>query len=283
MAKKEKTTKPKGNKQKKAKKTIQSKSKKTYTQKEQVKKDFKSQKAHLFQRRPRRFGIGGDLPHPTDLSRVVKWPKYIKIQRQRAILKKRLKIPPAIHQFSESLDKNQASTLFKLMLKYRPETRSEKKRRLYLKAKDEVDKKECHKDTTTKPKFLKFGLKHVTHLVEQKKAKLVIIAHDVDPIELVVWLPALCKKMDVPYCIVKSKARLGAFVHQKTTACLAITDVKKGADDSALENIIASVKPLFNDAPHRTWGGGSLGAKALVRVKKIEKELEREARQKMGV
>lgn len=30
-----------------------------------------------------------------------------------------------------------------------------------------------------------------------------MIAHDVDPIELVVWLPALCRKMNVPYCIVK--------------------------------------------------------------------------------
>ncbi|XP_024178223.1 60S ribosomal protein L7a-like [Rosa chinensis] len=42
------------------------------------------------------------------------------------------------------------------------------------------------------------------------KAQLVVIAHDVDPIELVVWLPALCKKMEIPYCIVKGKARLGA-------------------------------------------------------------------------
>lgn len=39
--------------------------------------------------------------------------------------------------------------------------------------------------------------------VENGKAQLVAIAHDVDPIELVVWLPALCKKMGVPYCIVK--------------------------------------------------------------------------------
>lgn len=36
-----------------------------------------------------------------------------------------------------------------------------------------------------------------------------MIAHDVDPIELVVWLPALCRKMGVPYAIVKGKSRLG--------------------------------------------------------------------------
>ena len=43
---------------------------------------------------------------------------------------------------------------------------------------------------------LKYGLNHVTTLVENKMAKLVIIAHDVEPIELVCWLPALCRKKD---------------------------------------------------------------------------------------
>lgn len=47
----------------------------------------------------------------------------------------------------------------------------------------------------------------------QGKAQLVVIAHDVDPIELVVWLPALCRKMEVPYCIVKGKARLGTVIY----------------------------------------------------------------------
>ncbi len=34
-----------------------------------------------------------------------------------------------------------------------------------------------------------------------------VIAHDVNPIELVVWLPALCRKMGIPYCIMKGKVR----------------------------------------------------------------------------
>jgi hypothetical protein len=50
---------------------------------------------------------------------------------------------------------------------------------------------------------VKFGLNHVTDLVESGKAQLVVIAHDVNPIELVVWLPALCRKMNVPYMIIK--------------------------------------------------------------------------------
>ena len=54
-----------------------------------------------------------------------------------------------------------------------------------------------------KPVVVKYGINHITTLVEQRTASLVVIAHDVDPIELVVWLPALCRRMDVPYVIVK--------------------------------------------------------------------------------
>ena len=43
--------------------------------------------------------------------------------------------------------------------------------------------------------------------------------------QIVLFLPALCRKMNVPYCIVKSKARLGTVVHRKTATCLAFTQV----------------------------------------------------------
>nr|KAJ0188496.1 hypothetical protein LSAT_V11C900494100 [Lactuca sativa] len=54
----------------------------------------------------------------------------------------------------------------------------------------------------------------------QNKAQLVIIAHDVDPIELVVWLPALCRKMEIPYCIVKGKSRLGTVIVSDNSFCI---------------------------------------------------------------
>jgi large subunit ribosomal protein L7Ae len=40
---------------------------------------------------------------------------------------------------------------------------------------------------------VKCGLNHVTYLIEQKRAKIVLIAADVYPIETVVYLPTLCK------------------------------------------------------------------------------------------
>merc|ERR1719386_265102 len=85
-------------------------------------KDFKSHHAHLFKKKTRDFRIGRAIQPKRDVSRFVRWPRYVRIQRQRAILKKRLKVPPSISHFSNTLDKNQASNLFRLMSPYRPES-----------------------------------------------------------------------------------------------------------------------------------------------------------------
>merc|ERR1711962_1786866 len=65
----------------------------------------------LFEKRPRNFGVGQDIQPPRDLSRFVRWPKYIRLQRQKAVLRQRLKIPPPIHQFKQSLDRQKATEL----------------------------------------------------------------------------------------------------------------------------------------------------------------------------
>lgn len=242
------------------------------TKKTAVKKDFKSEHSHLFKKAPRDYRIGQDLlPRGRDLSRYVKWPRYVRVQRQKAILLKRLKVPPSINQFTQTLDKNQASNLFKFLTAYRPESAAEKRTRLAAAATAEAAGGEAA--ASGKPKVLKFGLNHVTQLVEEKRARLVIIAHDVDPIELVVWLPALCRKMDIPYMIVKGKARLGHFVYKKNCAVMAITDIRK-EHAAQLDQLIASARANFNEneAPRRKWGGGIMGLKAQAAARKKEKE-----------
>ncbi|VCX38825.1 unnamed protein product, partial [Gulo gulo] len=65
----------------------------------------------------------------------------------------------------------------------------------------------------------------VTTLVETKKVQLVVTAHAVDPIDLVVYLLALCHRMGVPYRIIKGKARLGCVTHRKTCTTVAFAQV----------------------------------------------------------
>jgi large subunit ribosomal protein L7Ae len=189
------------------------------------------------------------------------------------ILLQRLKVPPSIHQFSKTLDKNQASELFKLLVKYQPETKAAKQTRL-----EGVAKATAAKENTSSgpaPATLKYGLKHVTTLIEQKKAKLVVISHDVDLIELVLWLPALCRKMNVPFCIVKGKSRLGTLTHKKTCSVVALTAVNK-EDESKLKTLADNVKAQFNDNVERKWGGGIMGLKTEAKLRKRAEQIEAE-------
>ena len=230
----------------------------------------------LIERKPRQFGIGGALPPKKDVTRFVKWPQYIRLQRQRRILYKRLKVPPPINQFTRALEKNQAATLFKLLLKYRPEDKAQKQERLRAVAEAAAQNQTPE---TKKPVVVKYGLNHIAYLVEQQKAQLVVIAHDVDPIELVIWLPALCKKQGVPYCIVKGKSRLGAVVHKKTATALAITAVKP-EDKSTLNKLVESFTAQYNEGSRVPWGGGIMGAKSQHKTKMREKMVARELAQR---
>lgn len=231
----------------------------------------------LFEKRPKNFRVGRDvLPQGVDVTRYVKWPKYVRLQRQRKVLLQRLKVPPSINQFRLALDASSANTVFRLMSKYKPESKLQKKERLAAMA----SVKGSTGDVTTgkKPINLKFGINHVVELVESKKASLVVIAHDVEPIELVVWLPALCRKMDVPYCIVKSKARLGALVHQRNATAVAFTTVRP-EDKAEFTKLTESVRSQFNDRfdeIRKRWGGGVMGAKSQHKTLKKERAIANE-------
>jgi len=234
----------------------------------------------LIRRRPKNFGIGQDIQPKRDLTHFVKWPKYIRLQRQHAILYKRLKVPPTINQFTQTLDRQTASNLFRLLDKYKPETKQQKKARLRERA--EKRQKTGEDAATKRPPVLRFGINSVTSLIEQKKAQFVVIAHDVDPIEIVVCLPALCRMMGVPYCIVKGKSRLGQLVHRKTSTAIALTQVNP-EDKGTLNKLIETVRTNFNeryDALKKMWGGGQLGAKSRARLARVERAKAREQRAK---
>jgi len=197
-----------------------------------------------YKARPKNFSTGcAILPKTHRLGRMMRWPKYIRVQRQEQVLKRRLKIPPAIAQFTRAADKSLAKECFKLFQKYQPPTKQERKARLKKIA--EARSKGEQMDIEYEPR-IKFGLNHVTNLVQRKKAQLVLIAHDVEPLELVVWLPTLCYKMGVPFIIVKGKAALGQLVRMKTATCVALTKVRAG-DNPDLATLADKIKSISND------------------------------------
>merc|ERR1712195_279959 len=129
---------------------------------------------NMIEKKPRVFSIGGDIRPSGDLTRFVKWPKYVRLQRSRRILYQRLKLPPAINQFKSTFDKRQAGQLFRLLNKLKPESKTQKSERIG----DAAGKKAAGGTAAAKkPVCVKMGINHVTKLVEEKEAKLVIIAH----------------------------------------------------------------------------------------------------------
>merc|ERR1719301_257183 len=234
-----------------------------------VKKPAKAEfPLNLVEKNPRTFSIGGDILPKQDLTRFVKWPKYIRIQRSRRVLYQRIKIPPAINQFKNTFDKRAASQLFRLLNQLKPESRSQKAERIA----DAAAKKAAgdKSGASKKPVCVKMGINHVTKLVEEKEAKLVVIAHDVDPVEIVMWLPSLCHARGIPYCVVKSKARLGALVGKKTATCLAVTDVK-ASQKADLESLKQLCEANFNsvyDKTMKTWGDAVASDRQAAKVAK---------------
>ena len=56
------------------------------------------------------------------------------------------------------------------------------------------------------------GTNETTKAVERAHAKLVVIAEDVDPPEVVAHLPILCDERKIPYVFVPSKQKIGSAV-----------------------------------------------------------------------
>merc|ERR1712076_39040 len=240
-------------------------------------KTDKSSSSSVWEDKKRNYGIGRDIQHKRDVSRFTRWPKYILLQRRKQVLQMRIKVPPTLNQFKQTLDSNTAANVLKLLKKYQPEDKAAKKDRLLKMAEGKVDVAE------KKPIVVKCGINHVTKLIEEKKATFVVIAHDVDPIELVLYLPALCKKMDVPYCIIKGKARLGKLVHKKTATCVALTSVR-AEDQKEFANIVEVVRSAYNemyDETRKKWGGGIMGLKSQAILRRYEKQREKELMEKM--
>ncbi|XP_032752788.1 60S ribosomal protein L7a-like [Rattus rattus] len=217
----------------------------------------------LFEKRPKNFGIGQDIQPKRDLTCFVEWSCYIRLQWQRVILYKQLKVPPAINQFTQALDRQTVTQLLKLAHKYRPETKQEKKQRLLARA----EKKAADKGDipTKRPPVLRAGVNTVSTLVENKKARLVVIAHDVDPIELVVFLPALCSR-------------------ERPCTTVAFTQVNL-EDKCALAKLVETIRTNYNDRYDEIrchWGGNVLGPKSVARTAKLEKAKAKELATKLG-
>lgn len=87
------------------------------------------------------------------------------------------------------------------------------------------------------------GVNETTKQVERGQAKLVVMAEDVTPEEILAHMPILCEEKNIPYTYVPSKDELGKSAGLKvSTASVAILGL--GKDKSGIENIVKKIEGL---------------------------------------
>lgn len=90
---------------------------------------------------------------------------------------------------------------------------------------------------------VKKGTNETTKAVERGLAKLVLIAEDVDPPEIVAHLPLLCDEKKIPYVYVPSKKRLGEAAGIEVAAASAAI-LEPGEAKDLVDDIIRQVSEL---------------------------------------
>uniref|UniRef100_A0A8C3YKQ2 60S ribosomal protein L7a n=1 Tax=Catagonus wagneri TaxID=51154 RepID=A0A8C3YKQ2_9CETA len=119
------------------------------------------------------------------------------------------------------------------------------------------------------PPVLQSGVNIVPTLVENKTAYLIVIAHHVDPIALVVFLPVLCLKMGVSYCSFEGKARLGHPVDSKTCATITFMQVNSEYKGALVKLVEANYKGRYDE-------------KLVAHIAKLEKAKGKELATRLG-
>lgn len=94
---------------------------------------------------------------------------------------------------------------------------------------------------------VKKGTNETTKAVERGLAKLVVIAEDVDPPEIVAHLPLLCEEKKIPYVFVPSKEKIGNAVGIEVPAASACI-INEGESASLVKEIIKRIENIKKGA-----------------------------------
>ena len=87
------------------------------------------------------------------------------------------------------------------------------------------------------------GTNEATKAIERGLAKLIVIAEDIEPEEIVMHLPILAKEKDVTYVFVPTKQELGGAIGiSVSSAAIAVTD--EGKAKEKIDSVVAKIKKL---------------------------------------
>jgi large subunit ribosomal protein L7Ae len=96
----------------------------------------------------------------------------------------------------------------------------------------------------TRDSKIRKGMNEVTKSIERSLAKLVIMAEDVTPPEILFHIPLLCEEKGIPFCYVSTKKELGNSARiNVSSSAIAIENVGTG-NERELEDILKKLEAV---------------------------------------
>lgn len=194
----------------------------------------------LFEKRSKNFSTGQDIQPQRNLTHFAEWPTTFG-HSSKGLFYKCLQVPPAINQFTQVLDCQTTTQLLKLAHKYRPEVKLEKQRRLLARAEKTAA---SQGDVPTKrPPVLEQGLTS-HHPDGEQEGPAGSDAHDVDPIELLIFL--VPRAIRWGSLLHQGGGQAGHLVHRKTYTTVTFTQVNM-EDKGVLAKLVEAIWTNYDE------------------------------------
>ncbi|MFX0186609.1 MAG: 50S ribosomal protein L7Ae [Candidatus Hodarchaeota archaeon] len=96
----------------------------------------------------------------------------------------------------------------------------------------------------TKDSKIRKGMNEVTKSIERGQAKIVVMAEDVNPPEILYHVPLLCEEKNIPYTYISSRKNLGNAVNLNVGASSIAVDNVGTGNENILDDIIKQLEVI---------------------------------------
>jgi len=94
---------------------------------------------------------------------------------------------------------------------------------------------------------LKIGINEVTKAIERSTAKLVVLAQDISPAEIVMHIPVICKEKNIPFTYIQTREELGKLAGISAKAS-AVAVVDEGVLKKEFSSLLSKIEEISGGA-----------------------------------
>jgi len=96
----------------------------------------------------------------------------------------------------------------------------------------------------TRDSKIRKGMNECTKSIERSNAKLIIMAEDVSPPEILYHIPLLCEEKKIPYAYLSTKKELGNAANINVSASAIAIDNTGSGNEKLIEDLVKKIEAL---------------------------------------